>query len=186
MRTLRPVAPTLAHRKLPAVLADAEIAHLEAVVSYLFNSQEQDLPEYLDSSYWIARVEAIDQRFQLVPRKCDELLRCEPGFLARRSGSRNGVRARAEPAASNISEDHARVQQHQGSHPKLASIVRLASAQNNAEFSTSTSFVDISKNTLQDFRLRMGTAAALPQALFARPRATSTSGRRGGSAGRLS
>lgn len=82
MRTHRPVAPTLAHRKLPAVLADAEIAHLEAVVSYLFNSQEQDLPEYLDSSYWIARVDAIDQRFQLVPAQVRRVAALRTRFLS--------------------------------------------------------------------------------------------------------
>jgi hypothetical protein len=73
MRTHPPAAPTFAHRKLPAVLADGEIAHLEAVSSYLFNTHSQDLPWVFDSSYWTARVAAIDERFQLVPAQVRRL-----------------------------------------------------------------------------------------------------------------
>jgi hypothetical protein len=82
MRTHPPAAPTFAHRKLPAVLADAEIAHLEGVVSYLFNTQSQDLPKYLVSSYWIARVAAIGERFELVPTQVRRLTLLRTTFVS--------------------------------------------------------------------------------------------------------
>jgi hypothetical protein len=53
-------------RRLPAMLADAEIAHLEAVASHLLNTGYRGLPGYLGAAYWIARVESVDKRFRLV------------------------------------------------------------------------------------------------------------------------
>ena len=53
-------------RKLPARLADSEIAHLEAVASYLLNTEYRELPDYLGSAYWIARAVSIGEQFELV------------------------------------------------------------------------------------------------------------------------
>jgi hypothetical protein len=53
-------------RKLPARLADSEIAHLETVASYLLNTEYRELPDYLGSAYWIARAVSIGEQFELV------------------------------------------------------------------------------------------------------------------------
>lgn len=53
-------------RKLPAILADSEIAHLETVASYLLNIEYWELPDYLGPRYWIARAVSIGEQFELV------------------------------------------------------------------------------------------------------------------------
>ena len=58
-------SPT-ACRKLPAMLADSEIAHLETVASYLLSTEYRELPGYLGPAYWIARAVSIGEQFELV------------------------------------------------------------------------------------------------------------------------
>jgi len=53
-------------RKLPAILADSEIAHLENVASYLLNIEYWELPDYFGPRYWIARAVSIEEQFDLV------------------------------------------------------------------------------------------------------------------------
>ena len=59
-------ASATAGRKLPAMLADSEIAHLETVASYLLNIEYRELPGYLGPAYWIARAASIGEQFELV------------------------------------------------------------------------------------------------------------------------
>ncbi|MDR6477298.1 hypothetical protein ABIE53_001164 [Burkholderia sp. OAS925] len=59
-------ASATACRKLPAMLADSEIAHLETVASYLLNTEYRELPGYLGPAYWIARAVSIGEQFELV------------------------------------------------------------------------------------------------------------------------
>ncbi|MEC5407904.1 hypothetical protein VOM14_20335 [Paraburkholderia sp. MPAMCS5] len=56
------------HRsKLPAALADAEIAHLETVVRYFLNTRAPDTSGYFGPSYWLTRTARIGEDFHLVP-----------------------------------------------------------------------------------------------------------------------
>ncbi|BEU22360.1 hypothetical protein [Paraburkholderia sp. 22B1P] len=53
--------------KSPAALADPELAHLEAVIRHLSNTDILDTAFSLGVSYWLTRIAEIEQRFYLVP-----------------------------------------------------------------------------------------------------------------------
>ena len=53
--------------KSPAALADPELAHLEAVIRHLSNTDILDAGFSLGVSYWLTRIAEIERRFYLVP-----------------------------------------------------------------------------------------------------------------------
>ena len=59
--------------KSPAALADLELAHLEAVIRHLSNTDILDTCFSLGVSYWLNRIAEIEQRFHLVPVQIQRL-----------------------------------------------------------------------------------------------------------------
>lgn len=59
--------------RIPSVLADAEIRHLEKVVQHLSNTGDFGAETRFGLSYWLHRIEDIESRFHLVPSQLKRL-----------------------------------------------------------------------------------------------------------------
>jgi hypothetical protein len=53
--------------KLPSRWADSDLRHLETVIRHVVSAQGRSMPQYLDESYWLRRLERIERETCLVP-----------------------------------------------------------------------------------------------------------------------
>lgn len=73
MKPRSSATPATQAPKSPAVFADSELRHLEAVVRHLSNTDLLETGFNLGVSYWLRRVAEIEQKFHLVPSQVRRL-----------------------------------------------------------------------------------------------------------------
>jgi hypothetical protein len=61
----KPVAPRTGNL-LPAILADAELDHVERMVQYMSRAQASRTPRGIDGEYWKKRLRALEATYDLV------------------------------------------------------------------------------------------------------------------------